>query len=59
MLRWNVKGLNRELVRSRKVDVGGLVEVQVKQNDAKKVQNKWGIGWSWVDNFGHSKKGRI
>ncbi|XP_021747410.1 uncharacterized protein LOC110713262 [Chenopodium quinoa] len=64
---WNVRGLNdpgrvtnvKRLLRNHSIEVIGLLETKVKQGKFKILQKKFGLSWSWVDNYSYSQKGRI
>ncbi|XP_021769749.1 uncharacterized protein LOC110734001 [Chenopodium quinoa] len=61
---WNVRGLNdpgrvanvKRLLRNHSIEVIGLLKTKVKQGKFKILRKKFGLSWSWVDNYSCSQK---
>ena len=64
---WNVRGMNdpiklvdiKKHLKKYNIDVIGLIETKVKDENTLKIQKKFGNLWSWITTNGYSTKGRI
>ncbi|XP_048494360.1 uncharacterized protein LOC125494691 [Beta vulgaris subsp. vulgaris] len=64
---WNVRGMNdpfkikeiKSFLYNHKVAVCALLETRVREQNANKVQGKFGKDWKWLNNYSHSARGRI
>lgn len=64
---WNVRGFNkfskhkvvREWIQNKGLQFGGLLETRVKENKAGGIASSVFQGWSFINNYEFSRKGRI
>ena len=67
MVSWNVRGINKvarnkevsSFLHSFNVPIVALLETRVKMHNAKKVRNKIGGSWNYMDNYDRHENGRI
>ena len=67
MVSWNVRGINKvarnkevsSYLHSFNVPIVALLETRVKMHNAKKVRNKIGGSWNYMDNYDRHENGRI
>lgn len=64
---WNVRGCNkiakvkeiRSHLRALNIYVAILIETRVKYEKSKKIRDRLGPNWSYIDNYNHHVNGRI
>lgn len=64
---WNIRGFNKRSkhdvvknwIHNKELKFGCLIETRVKENKAKQIVSSVFNGWSWINNYEFSRKGRI
>ncbi|XP_019227130.1 PREDICTED: uncharacterized protein LOC109208467 [Nicotiana attenuata] len=64
---WNIRGVNkrykqkevREYIRSNKIKLVGLVETNVKEDNARRISKFLVPGWGMLANYNEARNGRI
>ncbi|XP_019241803.1 PREDICTED: uncharacterized protein LOC109221818 [Nicotiana attenuata] len=64
---WNIRGVNkrykqkevRKYIRSNKINLVGLVETKVKEENAQKILKYIAPGWDILTNYREAKNGRV
>lgn len=67
MIIWNTRGLNKAAIHNEissrlrfwNINIAGLLETRVKEQNAVKIRRKFGNWWSFIDNYPAHPNGRI